>query len=322
MTSPSLTTRSPFPRRLLAYSNERFPLYQAAGQFPMFLAAYVFGQAIVDRGFEAGWTLWAGFVALVAYTLMVRCIDDHKDVAHDNEFYPDRVLQRGLVTLGHLKIIGVTSFVASIAISVAIDGGIGRVTMWWFIIFVTNNVVQFVQVKWSFIGQWLESRRVLLALSVVPFWGFGSVWIAQMGAGDRLVTAKVWLLVAAWCVAALMLEVARKSRTPEDDRPDVVDYTAAKSSWMKSLGLNGTVATLVGLSLAAVALQMVMVHVVDADRWWVYLLLALCAAVPAGAALRFAFRRDRFRVKDVSEASAAIWVVGQIVVAVALIVAS
>ncbi len=288
----------------------------------MFLAAYWFGQSIGDGKVEARWTLWAGFVALVAYTLMVRCIDDHKDVAHDNEFYPERVLQRGLVTFTHLKVIAVICFVASIAISIAIDGGVGFVTMWWFIIFISNNLVQFVQIRWGFIGQWLESRRVLLALSVVPFWGFGSVWVAQMGAGNHLVTANVWLLIVTWCVAALMLEVARKSRTPEDDRPEVVDYTATSSSWTKSLGLGGTVSALVGLSMVAVLLEMAMLHVVGADRWWTYLLLTLCAVVPVGAAIRFTLRRDRFRVKDVSESSAAMWVVGQIVVAIALLAAN
>ncbi|MBX5331894.1 UbiA family prenyltransferase [Rhodococcus fascians] len=320
MTPDSTVVQPPFPLRLTSYFNERFPLYQVAGQFPMFLAAFWFGQSIVGESPNPSWTLAAGFVALVAYTLMVRCIDDHKDLAHDNEFYPNRVLQRGLITLTHLKIVGLVCFVASIAISIAIDGGVGRVTMWWTIIFVTNNVVQFVQLKWSSIGQWLESRRVLLALSVVPFWGFGSVWIAQMGAGAELVSTHVWWLVVTWCVAALMLEVARKTRTPEDDRPNVVDYTNNASSWTRSLGLNGTVITLVGLSSLAVALQISMLHVVDANQWWTYLALGVCGLIPVMAAGRFMLRRDRFRVKDVSELAAGMWVTGQVVVATALLV--
>lgn len=322
MTTTRFTEKSPFPLRLLAYSNERFPLWQVAGQFPMFLAAFLYGQLIVGKDAEFTGPLFAGFVAFVAYTLMVRCIDDCKDAAHDNEHYPDRVLQRGLITFTHLKIIAVICFVSSVAVSIYVDGGLGRVTMWWFIIFFTNNLVQFVQVKWRFIGEWLESRRVLLALSVIPFWGFGSVWIAQMGADDALVTAKVWWLVVTWCVAALLLEIARKSRTPEDERSTVVDYTKSDSSWTRSLGLNGTVVTLVTLALAATLLEVGMLHAVDAGTWWAYLALGLTMLLPIAAAGRFWLKKDRYRVKDVSEMAAGVWVIGQIVTACALLFAS
>ncbi|MBO0853752.1 MAG: hypothetical protein J2P18_08290 [Nocardia sp.] len=321
MTTFTITRQSPFPLRLLAYSNERFPLWQVAGQFPMFLSAFVYGQVIV--GHQARFTaeLWLGFLAFVAYTLMVRCIDDNKDAAHDNEHYPDRVLQRGLITFTHLKIIAALCLVVSVAVSIYADRGIGRITMWWFIIFVTNNLVQFIQVKWSAIGAWLESRRVLLALTVVPFWGFGSVWISQMGAGDKLVTAKVWWLIALWCVAALLLEIARKSRTPEDDRPTVVDYTKTGLPWTESLGLVGTVITLLSLALLATALEAIILHVAGADLWWAYLVLVLAALLPAGATVRFLLQRDRFRAKDVSEMSAGVWVIGQIVTACAILTA-
>lgn len=319
MTATRITGQSLFPLRLLAYSNERFPLWQVAGQFPMFLAAFLYGQVIVGEDAEFTGPLFAGFVAFVAYTLMVRCIDDIKDAAHDNEHYPDRVLQRGLITFTHLKIIALICFASSVAVSIYIDGGLGRVTMWWFIIFVTNNLVQFVQVKWAFIGAWLESRRVLLALSVIPFWGFGSVWIAQMGADDELVSAKVWWLVVLWCVAALLLEIARKSRTPEDERPTVVDYTKSDSSWTRSLGLTGTVVALVALALVATLLEIGMLHAVGAATWWVYLALAATMLLPVVAAGRFWLSKDRFRAKDVSEMAAGVWVIGQIVSACALL---
>lgn len=321
MTATRFTNESLFPLRLLAYSNERFPLWQVAGQFPMFLAAFLFGQLIVGSEAEFTGPLFAGFVAFVAYTLMVRCIDDIKDAAHDNEHYPDRVLQRGLITFTHLKIIALICFVSSVAISIFIDGGLGLVTMWWFIIFVTNNLVQFVQIKWAFIGAWLESRRVLLALSVIPFWGFGSVWIAQMGAGDDVVTAKVWWLVVLWCVAALLLEIARKSRTPEDERATVVDYTKSDGSWTRSLGLVGTVVTLVALALVATLLEIGLLASVGAGTWWAYLALGITMLLPLGAAVRFRLQKDRYRAKDVSEMAAGVWVIGQIIVAVALLVA-
>ncbi|MGC0366681.1 4-hydroxybenzoate polyprenyltransferase [Rhodococcus sp. 27YEA15] len=320
MTTTSATLTSPFVVRLTAYSNERFPVWQVIGEFPMFLSAFLFGQAIAGKNTEFTPLLFAGFVAFVAYTLLVRVIDDHKDQAHDNEHYPERVLQRGLVTYTHLKIIGVICIVASIVVSLVADRGIGLVTMWWVFIFVTNNLMQLVQVKIPAIGEWLESRRVILALTVIPFWGLGSVWVAQMGAGERGLSVQVWWLVAVWCAAALLLEIARKSRTPEDTRATVVDYTKPTSSWTRSLGLVGTVVTLLALAALVTVLECALLSSSGHGVWWAYLGIGITLLLPAGAAARFALAPSRVRAKDVAETSAGIWVIGQIVTAVALVV--
>lgn len=319
MTATRTAGQSPFLLRLLAYSNERFPLWQVAGQFPMFVAAFLYGQVIVGKDAEFTTSLFAGFVAFVGYTLMFRCFDDCKDAAYDNELYPDRVLQRGLITFTNLKIIALICWVGVGAISIYIDGGLGRVTMWWCILVAATGLFQFIQVKWAFIGAWLESRRVLLVLSVIPFMGIVSVWFAQMGAGEELVSAKVWWLVIAWCSAAVLLEIARKSRTPEDTRATVVDYTKSVTSWTRSLGLTGTVVTLVGFALLATVLEIGMLQAVGAGAWWAYLALIVATLLPVVAAGRFFLRKDRYRAKEVSEMAVALWGIGQIVIACALL---
>lgn len=318
MALSELTPESNLGLRLLAYSNERFPLWQAAGQFPMFLTAYTVGRMMVGERPAFTLNLFLGCLALIAYTLMVRCIDDHKDAPHDNAYYPERVLQRGIVTFTNLKVVAILCVLLIVGVSLYIDRGIGLATMWLLLIFITNNLVQFVQVKWASLGEWLEARRVLLALTVIPFWGFGSVWAAQMGAGKQLVTAQVWWLVASWCVAALLLEIARKSRTPEDTRDSVADYTKETSSWTTSLGLRGTVVTLLVLATAVTAIEAGMLNALGVGVWWAYLALGLTLLLPIGAGIRFAVRPDRFTAKDVSETSAGLWLIGQIICSVAL----
>lgn len=322
MATTQLTPQSPFPLRLLAYSNERFPYWQVAAQFPMFLGAFLVGQAAVGRDPHFTWAVLIGFIGFVAYTLMVRAIDDHKDWDHDITHYPDRVLQSGLITLKHLKIVGIICFLLSILVSLIIDGGIGRVTMWWAIIVVSNNLVQFVQIKNPKIGTWLESRRVLLALTVVPFWGLGSVWIAQMGADDRWLTAEIWWLVALWCVGAFLLEIARKSQDPDDTRETVVDYTKKSSSWTRSLGLVGTVATLVASAALVVGLEYALLASLGYAVWWANLALLVTLLLPLGAAGWFAVAPSRYRAKSVAETSASVWLLGQIVLVVVLLVAN
>ncbi|KAA0024854.1 UbiA family prenyltransferase [Antrihabitans cavernicola] len=320
MATKQLTTQSPFPLRLLAYSNERFPYWQVLSQFPMFVAAFLVGQAAVGRDPHFAWAILFGFIGFVAYTLMVRAIDDHKDWEHDSKHYPDRVLQSGLITLKHLKIVGIICFLLSILASLIVDRGIGRVTMWWFIIIVTNNLVQLAQIKNPKVGTWIESRRVLLALTVVPFWGLGSVWIAQMGADGRWLTADIWWLVAPWCVGALLLEIARKSQDPDDTRETVVDYTKKSSSWTRSLGLVGTVSTLVALAFLVTLLEYVLLNSLGYDVWWATLALVITMLLPLGAAGWFAVKPDRYRAKTVAEQSAGVWLIGQIILVIALLV--
>lgn len=316
----TLTHESPFAARLLAYSNERFPYWQIVGQLPMFVTAYTFGRVLGGHAPAFTLNLVLGFIAFVAYTLMVRCIDDHKDAQHDNAMYPDRVLQRGLITFTHLKIIAVICVLILVGVSLWADQGIGLVTLWLVMIFVSNNLVQWIQIRWSHIGRWLEERRVLLALTVVPFWGFGAMWAAQMGAGDTFVSAEVWWLAASWCVASFLLEIARKSRDPEDERPGVVDYTKDSGSWTRSLGLNGTVLTLMITAVAVVLLQAATLASVHATSWWTYVALAATLIIPLGATVRFVMLRNRYRVKEVAESAAGVWLFGQIISAIALFV--
>lgn len=319
MTTANLTETDLFPMRLLAYSNERFPAVQVVGQFPMFLVAFLFGQVIV--GSEAAFTtnLFVGFLAFVAYTLMVRVIDDHKDVAHDNEHYPDRVLQRGLITFTQLKVIGIVSLAITVGGSIYIDGGFGPVVTWFLIIFLSNSTFQFILIRLGPIGAELESRRVLFALTVIPFWGAGAVWIAQIGAGGHDLSVEIWWLIALWCVSALLLEIARKSRTPEDDRPTVADYTKSTESWTRSLGLVGTVVVLSVLTVLATALTVAVIDTADAATWWTWTALGGSLLPLIAAGIRFGLGQTRFRAKDVAEVAVLVWMIGQLVAVAALL---
>lgn len=320
VTLPSVTEASPFPLRLLAYSNERFPLWQVAGQIPMFIAAFFAGQLIAGREIAATLPLYLGFIAFVSYTFMVRVIDDHKDREKDEALYPHRVLQRGIVTFTELRILAGLCLVWTLAASIIADGGLGLATMWWFIIVISNNVVQFIQVRVSGIGRWLEERRVLLALTVIPFWGLGSIWIAQMGAGQMGLTRDILWVVVAWCAAALLLEIARKSREPEDKREDAIDYTKDRGSWTRSLGPTGTVVALLVLALLVTLTELGLLTSTGHDPLWAVIALWVVFGLAVGAAVPFAFRRLRDRVKNVADAAAGVWLFGQIVVAVALVI--
>ena len=111
MSSPSapLSLQDPFPRRLRAYLGERFPL---GGNVLLIISYYSSNQflarTLAHPGEPMSYSLrsLAGAVMLLCMFFHLRVFDEHKDFEEDGRHYPQRVLQRGLVTLRHLKILG------------------------------------------------------------------------------------------------------------------------------------------------------------------------------------------------------------------------
>jgi 4-hydroxybenzoate polyprenyltransferase len=320
MVARELSVESPFALRLIAYFNERFPAWQILGQVPLFLAAFFVGQASTGRSLRIGGDTAVGFAAFVAFTLLARALDDNKDVEHDNAHYPRRVLQRGLITLRHLRILGLLCFLLSLAGSIVIDRGIGLVTMWWFISVVTNGVYQFSMIRSRAMRVWLEERRVLFALTHLPFWGLGAVWIAQQGAGAQRLPWSVGWLVAVWIVGPLMLEIVRKTRTPEDQRPTVVDYAKPRQSWAHSLGLHGSVVVVAALGAITALLELQVLRAAGYGSLTAYAaIVGIFVVLVTPVTMRFLIAPSRSRVKDVGEFSAAAMILGQTVLVVAML---
>ncbi|MGH3581574.1 MAG: hypothetical protein ACRDUB_08290, partial [Mycobacterium sp.] len=234
---------------------------------------------------------------------------------------PERVLQRGLITLQQLRILGLACLLVSLGGSMFIDGGFGLVTMWWLISVLTNGAYQASMIRNQRMKQWLEERRVLFALTHLPFWGVGALWIAQQGAGGTqwLPWSLGWL-VAVWVVGPLMLEIVRKTRTPDDERSTVVDYAKPRTSWAHSLGLNGSVAAVTVLGAVTVVLEVLVLDTAGHGSALAYAAVAVSfALLVLPVAVRYTLGPSRSRVKEVGEFSATAMIVGQLVLVAAML---
>jgi UbiA prenyltransferase family len=314
------TDQSPVVARFAAYLNERFSLWHVAGLVPSFLVTFLAGQLFVGRPAVVTSAAWIGVVAFVAYIFGVRAVDDHKDYDHDTRHYPERVLQSGRITLTHLKVAGGICFAVSLVGSLVIDRGVGWVTLWWVISVAANGIFQTSMMRNPTMKAWLEERRVVFALCHLPFWGIGGLWVAQMGAGNNTLPWSAGWLVAAWIAGALLIEIARKSMAPEDERSTVVDYTKPRRSWAHSLGLQGTVAGLVILVVSTALLGAAVLRAVGCATPTAYWALAGSAALLViPVIVRFAMGPSRKRAKEVAQLSASSMIVGQFILAVAML---
>jgi hypothetical protein len=314
------------PRRaswssLWAWSSERFPWPMILiGLVPIYVAALCAGR-FVDAGGAPGAAVAfrpldvPGLVAMVSFVLVLRVFDEHKDYDKDCVAHPDRVLQRGLVTLRQLRWVAAVAIAVQVAVSVAYDGGLGAVSAAWAAAFGWSllMLVEF------FCGEWLAPRLLPYALTHTVVTPLILLWVFTMGAGDIAWSALLgWLLVNSF-FTSLAFEVSRKSVAPADERPEVDTYSRRYGSRRVAALCS---ALMVGGTLASVAaVGTVQNHL---DAWaapgaaWV-VVLAVAAVAGCAAAVAYGRRPTPSAAKALEACCPLVNVVAQIVVAVAVL---
>lgn len=267
--------RASVVRRLAAYTGERFPL---PAYLPMILLAAfaALGFSRVARG-VAGFPGWAAY-ATAAFTLLaaffaLRVADEHKDAAVDRLTRPELPVPRGLVTLRELRIaaavLGALAIFANLLLAPVLLAPLAVAAIW--LALMTREF---------FAREWLRRQPALYLVShmvIMPLLLLYATAVDWLAAGDGMPGA-VWLLLAASYAAGLVLEVGRKIRAPEDERPGVDTYTAtwgqqrALTVWLVSLVVSAALIAAAGFAVAA---------------WWGPLLAPLAALGASTAALRF-----------------------------------
>ena len=278
----NLTIDSSLLARLSAWADERFPYANGILFLMLYAAGMLVGRGSVSAGpITIGLLDIAGFIAVVAFFLMLRVFDEHKDYELDCLNHPQRILQSGLITLGHLKVLGVLAILAQIGVSLSLDAGLGRISITWFIVVGWSSLmaVEF------FCGEWLEKRLVLYALSHMVVMPMALVWMAQMGAGSETLPNYIGWLAASSFFSGASFEVARKMKAPEDEIETIDSYT-------KSLGVKtAPIVVLCLLLTSAGALILLLCAIFDGilPGYWYALLVA---PVVPGAITLLSFRRS------------------------------
>jgi 4-hydroxybenzoate polyprenyltransferase len=218
-----------------------------------------------------------GFFAAWCFFLMLRVFDEHKDYDLDLANHPERVLQSGLVTLTHLKVVGAVAIAVQVGVSLWLDRGFGAVTVTWLVVMGWSTLMA----KEFFCGAWLEKRLLLYALSHMVVMPMALIWLVQMGAGGEPLPLWVgWLALLSFCSGAAF-EVTRKTRGPEEERDGVDSYTKVMGTGLAPLVILGF------LVLSTVVLAVLLRQVLGAVAGYWYLLLGVSLALPAVTLLQF-----------------------------------
>ena len=270
MSNQTLTKNSPFLSRFLGWMNERFPPATAIAFLLVFLLPHLYAQHLIGQeALEIGMPQMLGYLACWFFYLMLRVFDEHKDYELDCQNHPNRVLQRGIITLTDLKKVGALGICIQLSVSLYLDEGIGPITQIWFITIGWSLLMA----KEFFIGAWLEKRLLLYAISHMLVIPIAFVWYMTMAAHDAPLPMQptLWIVTLGF-FTSFAGEVSRKIKAPQDERDSIDSYT-------KVLGLKGAPITLcIFVVLNAFLVFNILELILGTSPgwgWWIALILAV-----------------------------------------------
>ncbi|MDP1564109.1 MAG: AMP-binding protein [Pirellulaceae bacterium] len=222
-----LTATSPAWERWLAYSRERFPLLKHGILIACFYSSTHFLAQVLNNptgglSYDLGSLL--GMLTLFLFFMHLRVFDEHKDFADDARYYPHRVLQRGIVTLRGLKMVGAVAILSQLAMAVGWRPlpQSGAAVSW-----LTAFLFSVLMLKEFFVPQFLKKHFLIYAVSHLLVMPLLAMVVFSFTTGDYLWNAPGWFWLYA-CVGFFVTfnwEISRKIRAPEQEIDGVDSYT-------------------------------------------------------------------------------------------------
>lgn len=214
--------KKPLAGRFMMWIHERFPLANAPFFFLLFIVSYVVAAGAEKRAVIFSWNMIIGCLISWSCFLLLRIFDEHKDYLIDCTYHPGRVLQRGGITLRHLKIVGIVCIVLQLVISMAADRGITSATLAWGLMFLWICLMG----KEFFIGTWLNQYLTLYAFSHMLVMPLIIWWLANIAVPSVALSAPVKILMLLSFTAGFIFEITRKYKGPDEERKGIPTYSS------------------------------------------------------------------------------------------------
>lgn len=168
-----------------------------------------------------------GILVFFMFPLTLRIMDEHKDYEADCVLHPDRVLQRGETSLSTLKKLAVVCACIQLGYCLVVDGGIYVVTIMWAI----TMLYAMLMAKEFFLGEWLQKRMMLYAISHQLITPISVVWFCSIATTPDLPPVDIWGFALLGLLTTFAYELTRKIRPPEEEREGLDSYTKSLGRW-------------------------------------------------------------------------------------------
>ncbi|MEP7209908.1 MAG: manganese transporter permease [Alphaproteobacteria bacterium] len=243
------SVKAPLASRLWTYQAERFPLFKHGLLIVAFGASAVCLSNLL-RGSDPPkpYAILVAVLVLFGFFLQLRIADEHKDNEDDTKYRPERPVPRGLVTLGELRWVALVLAIAQIALTASLDVRLlGLLVLVW--------AWMALMTKEFFVPAALKARPILYMVShmmvmpLIDLYATACDWLpvglAPAGHFGMALGGFLGLSLA----NGIVLEIARKSWAPEQEREGVETYSKL---WKpERAGITVAVFMFIGLVLSA-----------------------------------------------------------------------
>jgi 4-hydroxybenzoate polyprenyltransferase len=315
MTTQSVTLNDSVAKRIVAWMNERFPFANALLFFILYLTSAAVARSVLDQEVKVSFLDVFNCLITWGLFLVIRIFDEHKDYELDVLNHPQRVLQSGLITLKHLKVLAAISIAAQFLFSFYLDGfSFGGATLSWIIMF---GYLCLMGVEF-FCGEWLEKRLTLYAFShmlIMPLIVFWLANIATPGSDiTQVLTPSLYVMMLLAFVSGFCFEIARKTRGPEEERETVDSYS-------KIFGTQGSAYVVMGLISGMLLSQVLLLISLDVESVWAYCIALVATYILAIKQVLSFVSTPTLKAREKNEAAIAInMLVGYLVIIIAVLV--
>ncbi|MEC7987903.1 MAG: hypothetical protein VX278_22235 [Myxococcota bacterium] len=212
----------PLPIRFWTWMLERYPPFLLIVHSMVYYASIWVTSIIADgtRPFLLSRDL-LGCLSLFLFPMVLRIMDEHKDYDQDLRLYPDRPVQRGLISLSELR--GIAYFAVAVQLGFCLwaDRGVGDCTALW----IMTMLYALLMGKEFFCGEWLEKRMIVYALSHQAITPISMIWVAAAYSAQHPLPDEVWGLAIIGLFGSFTYELSRKLKAPTDEKPEIASYT-------------------------------------------------------------------------------------------------
>jgi 4-hydroxybenzoate polyprenyltransferase len=315
MTSQSVTLNDSVTKRIVAWMNERFPFANALLFFILYLTSAAVARTALDH--EIKISLFDVINCLLTWGLflVIRVFDEHKDYEEDVLNHPQRVLQSGLITLKHLKVLASISIAAQLLFSFHLDSyTLGSATISWLIMFTYLCLMG----AEFFCGSWLEKRLTLYAFSHMLIMPLIVFWLANIATPSddirNVFTPSLYAMMLLAFVSGFCFEIARKTRGPEEERETVDSYS-------KIFGTKGSAYVVMGLITGMLFSQALLLFFLGIEAMWAYGFALIATYILAIKQVASFVAAPSLKGREKNEAAIAInMLVGYLVIIIAVLV--
>jgi 4-hydroxybenzoate polyprenyltransferase len=234
--------------RLWTYQAERFPVVQHGALIAAFGASAVCLSALLRGGTPDLIAILVAVLVLFGFFFQLRVADEHKDNADDTKYRPERPVPRGLLTLAELR---TAAFVVA-GVQVLLTAWLGwmllglLVLVWAWMALMTREF---------FAPKALKKRPILYMVShmmvmpLIDLYATACDWAPAGVAPTGSFGIALYGFLLLSLVNGTVLEIARKSWAPEQEREGVETYS--KLWGPGAAGVAVMVVVLIGLAISA-----------------------------------------------------------------------